>query len=130
MAHSRGHQEERKHVTNWKGKIVIWWAWKLFVCKPTEEKYGAVAFYVRMCSWRPHIIQDKFWNTNMIHTEFFRICITSNFANEMRLFKYFLYYTISNVHKMRLHCTVLHFSQTFSLKMLVIYLSTMIYIYT
>jgi hypothetical protein len=52
--------------------------------------YKAVAFCtrMRMSSWRPRILQDKFWNTYVIRSGFWgkMIRIFSNFAHKVRLY--------------------------------------------
>lgn len=57
-----------------------------------------------MHSWRPHVIQDKFWNTYMILAEFFGIYIISNSAHKVTFYEHFLYCTIYNLHELWPHC--------------------------
>jgi hypothetical protein len=71
--------------------------------------YSTVAFYARMHSWTPYIIQDKFWNSYMIFHEFIGICFISIFAHKWDFINIFLYHTVLNLnnsdaHKVWLHC--------------------------
>jgi hypothetical protein len=50
-----------------------------------HNRYSAVAICVRICPWRPRIIQDKFSNTYMFLVSFV-IRIISNFAHKARLY--------------------------------------------
>jgi hypothetical protein len=54
-----------------------------------QIKYSAVPFCVRIHSWIPRTIQDKFSHTNtskIRESKIFEIRIISNFAHKMRLY--------------------------------------------
>jgi hypothetical protein len=76
--------------------------------------YSAVVFYARIHSWRPHIIQEKLphGNNTCDCCRIFGIRIIPTFVYKLKL--YFLHCTISNSHKVLLHCNNLASSHSFT----------------
>jgi hypothetical protein len=128
MSPSRRHQEERKHLTNWIGKIVTWWDGRLFVCQPIEDKSTVQSHFMQACvredltqfrtSFKTHIWSLlNFWDLH-----YFKLCLWS----ETSILFYITLFQIC----IKCDCTVLF---SISLRLLHLkycyFLSTMIHIY-